>query len=292
MLNWFELLIATVSASLIGSLHCVGMCGPFAIMATHPRSGNQGSSYRRVAGYHLGRLTTYILLGTLAGIAGALVNSAGHTMGMSQTAARVVGLLMVFFGMGRLISMVQMRSRAVSHSSWLQRWTQSILAIGKRMQPASPVNRAYVIGLITTWLPCGWLYLFALAASSTGSILGANALMLAFWIGTLPLLSIVAIGSESISRGISEKGQGFAGSQLRNILSKISLQGLAACLMIGFGVYTFFYRSQIKLDALASSHRNGSLTQASIHVLADESLPCCSSLGSAVPSTVESTESR
>ncbi len=141
MLNWIELLIATVSASLIGSLHCVGMCGPFAMIAAHPRSGSQDSLYRRVVGYHFGRLTTYILLGTLAGMAGALVNSAGHTVGMSQTAARVVGVSMVLLGVTRLTSMVQMRSRAVSHSPWLQRWTQSILAIGKRLQGASPVKR-------------------------------------------------------------------------------------------------------------------------------------------------------
>ncbi len=280
MLNWFELLIATVSASLIGSLHCVGMCGPFAIMATHTKSKSpsQDRSYPKVAVYHLGRLTTYLLLGTLAGATGTLVNSAGHTMGMSQTAAKVVGVFMVVLGLGRLISIVQMRSRAVVHSTWLQRWTQSILAVAKRMQPASPVSRSYVIGLVTTWLPCGWLYLFAIAAMSTGSIFGANALMFAFWLGTLPLLSLVAIGSESSGRSIS--GKGLATSPLRIAISKISPQVAAACLMIGFGVYTFFHRSQISLDALVSQNRNGVLTQASIHALADESLPCCTSTDS------------
>jgi len=278
MLNWFEILIATVSASLIGSLHCIGMCGPFAMMATHTKSASQDSSYPRVAGYHFGRLTTYVLLGTLAGATGTLVNSAGHTIGMSQTAAKVVGIFMVVLGVGRLISMVQMRSRAIVHSPWLQRWTQSILAVAKRMQPTSPVSRAYVIGLVTTWLPCGWLYLFAIAAMSTGSIFGANALMFAFWLGTLPLLSIMAIGSASISRSIS--GKGFATSPFRSAISKVSPQGAAACLMIGFGVYTFFQRSQISLDALVSQNRRGVITQTSIHALADETLPCCTSLNS------------
>jgi sulfite exporter TauE/SafE len=273
MLNWSELIMATISASLIGSLHCVGMCGPFAMMATHSRPGTPDQSYSKTAGYHLGRLSTYLMLGTLAGIAGALVNRAGQTMGMSQSAAKVVGLFMIVSGLVRLISIAQMRSQAVSHSPWLQRWTQNILSLGKRMQPVSPVHRAFVIGLITTWLPCGWLYLFAIAASSTGSIFGANALMIAFWIGTLPLLSIVAMGSASLGRHISNSTA--PRNLFQGLLSKVSLQSIAACLMIGFGVYTYVHRAQIRLETLVPSGNNQSLTQASIRALTEESLPCC-----------------
>jgi len=272
-MNWLELLTATLSASLIGSIHCVGMCGPFAIMATHRRSNPSENLYAKTASYHLGRLTTYFMLGTFAGVAGTLVNGAGYTIGISHSAARIVGATMVILGVVRLVSMFQMRSQAVSHSALLQRWTQSILAIGRRLQPESPVQRAYVIGLITTWLPCGWLYLFALAASSVGSVVGANVLMFAFWIGTLPLLSILSIGTDSIRYQFTAKA--FAASPMGSLLSKISLQGVAASLMIAFGCYTFFHRSQIQLDSLVAAHRPDVLTKASIESLSDQPLPCC-----------------
>ncbi len=290
-MNWIELLAATVSASLIGSIHCVGMCGPFAIMATHRQSEASENSYAKIASYHLGRLTTYFMLGTFAGVAGTLLNGAGYSIGISHSAARIVGATMVILGIVRLISMIQVRSKVVSHSALLQRWTHSILAIGRRMQPESPVQRAYVIGLITTWLPCGWLYLFAIAASSIGSVVGANALMFAFWIGTLPLLSILSIGSDSIRNQFTAKAFAawpFAprskrgGSKLpatfveRTATWKLSSQGVTASLMIAFGCYTFFHRSQIQLDSLAAAYRPGVLTKASIQSLPDHTLPCCS----------------
>ncbi len=272
-MNWIELLAATLSASLIGSIHCVGMCGPFAIMATHRRTDTPENSYAKTASYHLGRLTTYLMLGTLAGVAGTVLNGAGQSVGFSHSAARIVGASMVVLGILRLVSIFQVRSQAVSHSALLQRWTQSILAISKRFQSVSPVQRSFVIGLITTWLPCGWLYLFALAASSTGSVVGADAMMLAFWIGTLPLLSILAIGSDTIRNRFTAKS--FALSPLGSLFSKISFQGVAASLMIAFGVYTFFHRSQIQLDSLAAAYRPGILTRASIESLSEQPLPCC-----------------
>jgi uncharacterized protein len=278
MLNWSELLIATLSASLIGSLHCVGMCGPFAMIAMHSRSSDPVHGYSKTIGYHLGRLTTYVFLGTLVGIAGTLVNIAGQTMGLSQSAAKLVGVFMVVLGLIRLIGLILRHSKAVSHSQWLQRWTECILAIGKRMQPASPVHRAFVIGLVTTWLPCGWLYLFAIAAGSTGSVLSANALMIAFWVGTLPLLSIVALGSASLGRrSLDSRSQG---KGIQGVLSRGAVQTIAACLMIAFGIYTYVHRAQIQLDSLVLSERNEGLSRASIRALTDESLPCCIEIGS------------
>ncbi|MDZ4852325.1 MAG: sulfite exporter TauE/SafE family protein [Pirellulaceae bacterium] len=273
-MNWIELLAATLSASLIGSLHCVGMCGPFAIMATTRPVDSKESTFSRIAGYHFGRLTTYVILGTIAGIAGTMLNMAGGSLGLSHSAARLVGASLVILGIVRFASMLRLHTRVVSHSIFLQRWTKSILAIGRWMQPTSPVHRAYVVGLITTWLPCGWLYLFALAASGTGSVFAANMLMVAFWFGTLPLLSVVAVGSQSLRNRLASTGAAF--SPLQILLSKLTVQGLAATLMIVFGVYTFYHRSQIQLDSLTETHRSGVLTRSSIQGLADQPLPCCS----------------
>jgi sulfite exporter TauE/SafE len=155
----------------------------------------------------------------------------------------------------------------------MESWTKRILAVGKRMQSTSPIQKAFVMGLITTWLPCGWLYLFALASSSTGSVGRATWMMFAFWIGTLPLLSLLAIGSESLrNRNVFSS---LAKIPVLGVLFRIPLQAFVAALMIAFGVYTIAFRSQISLDGMISPIHAGELNQASIAALGDEPLPCC-----------------
>ncbi len=290
-MNWFELFVATVSASIVGSIHCVGMCGPFTMIATHTpaiplgakasidsiNSTSQGYITRylatlRLVAYHLGRLSTYLVLGVIAGLAGTIVNHAGATVGWSGIAAIMVGLSMIVFGFARLAMMMQ-ATQSVRHSASMEKWTKRILAVGKRFQSTSPIQKAYVLGLITTWLPCGWLYLFALAASSTGSVGRATWMMFAFWIGTLPLLSLLAIGSESLrNRHVFSN---LARVPVLGMVFRVPLQVVVAFLMIGFGGYTIAFRSQISLEGMISPIHAGELNQASIAALGDEPLPCC-----------------
>ena len=287
-MNWVEIFIATLTASIVGSVHCVGMCGPFVMMATHvPKSSLQSQdvlsanstspSIRRTAmiklfAYHLGRLSTYLILGVIAGLAGTMVNRAGNTFGWGEIAAKMVGISMIIFGVARLMSMIG-PPRLVQHTSSMERWTKGILSIGKRFRVSSPFPKAYILGLITTWLPCGWLYLFALAASSTGSVARASWMMFAFWIGTLPLLSLLALGGQTVSNhGFRDR---LASTPVLGLLSKIPIQAIVACIMISFGVYTTVYRSQVSLEGMISPMRTGELTRESIAALKDEPLPCC-----------------
>jgi sulfite exporter TauE/SafE len=263
------------------------MCGPFTMIATHTPSNlndavnpASASSWRgksvfvragsyvlnpkspgvKLLAYHLGRLGTYLILGVIAGFAGTMLNQAGATIGSSGIAAKLVGISMIGFGLVRIASMTK-ATQSIQHSATLERWTKGILAIGKRIQSTSPIQKAFVLGFVTTWLPCGWLYLFALAASSTGSVVLATWMMFAFWIGTLPLLSVLAIGSESL--------------RSRNVLAKVPFQLIVASLMIAFGVYTIAYRSQIALDGMLSPIHAGELDGSSISALGHEPLPCC-----------------
>jgi len=291
-MNWLELFVATVTASLVGSIHCVGMCGPFTMIATHTPAvplGTQSSSKRgllpasnyyskyylssvRLIAYHSGRLSTYLMLGVVAGLAGTMINQAGVTIGWSGIAAKLVGLSMIAFGVIR-IAMMMKATQSVQHSPSMEHWTKRILAVGKRLQSTSPIQKAFVLGLITTWLPCGWLYLFALAASSTGSVGRATWMMFAFWIGTLPLLSLLAIGSESLrNRNLLSR---LASIPVLGVIFKVPLQAIVASLMIAFGVYTLVYRSQISLEGMISPIHAGELNQSSIARLSGEPLPCC-----------------
>jgi len=57
------------------------------------------------------------------------------------------------------------------------------------------MQRAYLIGLATTLLPCGWLYTFVVVAAGTGSALAGANVMFVFWVGTIPMLTAVTAGA-------------------------------------------------------------------------------------------------
>ncbi|RMF85708.1 MAG: sulfite exporter TauE/SafE family protein, partial [Planctomycetota bacterium] len=91
------LIAAVFVASLLGSLHCAGMCGPFVAFAVGADAGRTGGAWRHVA-YHGGRLVTYSLLGVAAGALGAALDLGGAWVGVQRTAAIVAGAIMVLFG--------------------------------------------------------------------------------------------------------------------------------------------------------------------------------------------------
>jgi sulfite exporter TauE/SafE len=188
------LLIAVLSASLLGSLHCAGMCGPFCAIAVSGKSQGVSAAALHTA-YHGGRLVTYLALGVVAGFAGAMVDLASTLAGVEPIALALAGGTMVLFGVAELAKQsrwagpVAQRLRFPLPAAWVlgmqrgQRW-----AAGR-----SPLARAAVIGLLTTLLPCGWLYAFVVTAAGTASPWRGALVMAVFWVGTLPVL--VALGS-------------------------------------------------------------------------------------------------
>ena len=118
------LLVTVLAASLVGSLHCVGMCGPFVAFY----SGADGSSgVRRLlshAGYSGGRLVAYLLLGLAAGAIGAALDLAGALAGVQRVAAVVAGIVMVAWG---VIALLRIRGFGVfrhSSNSLLAGWSR------------------------------------------------------------------------------------------------------------------------------------------------------------------------
>ena len=187
-------------ASLLGSVHCAAMCGTFACMASPIRRGH-GDDRSAAAGapawleqsaYHAGRLTSYLLLGLIAGGLGARVDRLGGLAGWSHLAAIVAGCLMVAWAAGTIASHVGVKVPVTLAPEWARKAIGGALSIAR---DRSRLPRAYLIGLATTLLPCGWLYTFVVVAGGTGSaFLGAN-VMLVFWLGTLPMLAMVVAGA-------------------------------------------------------------------------------------------------
>ena len=196
-------------ASLLGSVHCAAMCGAFACMtsplgrggrnAGHPAASGASrgpafphSRFSTTIAYHLGRLTSYVALGLVAGTLGARLDRAGELLGLTRLAAVLSGILMVAWALGTIAAHLGVRVPVTLAPEWARRAIGAALGIAR---DRSLTQRAYLIGLATTLLPCGWLYAFVVVAAGTGSALvGAN-VMFVFWIGTLPMLTAIIAGS-------------------------------------------------------------------------------------------------
>ncbi len=191
-------LLATVFlASLVGSLHCIGMCGPFVAFY----SGSDGSAgVRRLlshTAYSSGRLATYALFGLAAGAVGAALDVAGSLAGVQRIAAIVAGSIMVLWG---ILALLQLRGvRIFRHASGNGRISVLLRRGFSLVGDKPPVIRAAVVGLLSGLLPCGWLWAFVVTAAGTGGALKGAAVMTAFWAGTVPALLAVGFGAQLLS---------------------------------------------------------------------------------------------
>ncbi len=175
------LLVPIAAASLLGSIHCAGMCGGFVAIAGEGTSGKARMLPQLT--YNAGRLVSYTVLGASAGTLGHALDLAGSAAGLGRVAALVSGAIMILWGMGALLETQGVR---IFRGRWAlpRRVTEGLAAL--RRLPAS--WRGFVLGLATTLLPCGWLYAFAVTAAGTANPVQGALLMAAFWSGNLPVL--------------------------------------------------------------------------------------------------------
>ncbi len=256
--NALELLTATLFSSLVGSLHCVGMCSPFAMLAMGQSSGDRPVIQRavRLSAYHLGRLATYLFLGSLVAVFTLTFQLAVGDFARSHWIGWGVGMILIVMGMMRLFESIGNATTPVTHSAWVLNWTRSIVALRKRYASGPAWLSSFLWGFSSTFLPCGWLYVFVLASAAAPSSTMTIAMMVAFWVGTLPLLTAAAWSWS------------MAGPRWRFLV-----QPLAAACIIAFGFYTLLHRSQVDLSTMTTTPTKPSLQQ--IRDSMNAGLPCC-----------------
>ncbi|HEX8944042.1 MAG TPA: sulfite exporter TauE/SafE family protein [Gemmatimonadaceae bacterium] len=184
------LLAGILLASLLGSIHCAGMCGPFTCVYAGPRGGPTRLGTH--AAYNGGRLVSYVLLGAIAGSIGARVDDLGRFAGVAHLAAIVAGCLMVAWAAATIGATLGIRIPFSLAPEWARRAVGGVLVSASHQRDEL---RALLVGLLTTLLPCGWLYTFVVAAGSTGSAAAGASAMAVFWIGTVPMLLAIGVGA-------------------------------------------------------------------------------------------------
>jgi sulfite exporter TauE/SafE len=186
-------ILGVLVASLLGSVHCAAMCGGFVCLYS-AGTPQRARGMPHVA-YNAGRLVSYLALGVVAGSIGRGVERIGGLVGVGRLAAVVAGLLVVLWGASTLAAALGVRLPQRGVPRRLQATLTSVLV---RFRNESAVVRGAVTGLLTTLLPCGWLYVFVATAGGTGRVLDALAVMFVFWLGTLPMMVTVGLGAQRL----------------------------------------------------------------------------------------------
>ena len=189
------LLGAILLASLVGSTHCVGMCGAFVTLAVGAPDARAVSAWRLQSAYHLGRLTTYTSVVALAGLIGSSIDLSAMLVGVQNLALMVSASLVGLFASFRLLALAGVR---LPRHVFPAAWTRLVEHGHRAAWTLTPVPRAAAIGALTTLLPCGWLYAFVAIALGMGGPAPAALVMVAFWIGTVPLLAAVGMGARKL----------------------------------------------------------------------------------------------
>ncbi|MGE5185977.1 MAG: sulfite exporter TauE/SafE family protein, partial [Acidobacteriota bacterium] len=148
----FVLLAGIVATSVVGSVHCVAMCGP--LVGLHG-----GARTLRLALVHaLGRLATYTTLGVVAGAVGSAIDLAGRVGNVQRVATIVAGAFVVGWGVWLVIG----GSRSSTSTSTSTSAFGSALV---HLRTRRPARKAWLMGVITGLIPCGWLWAFVVTAA-------------------------------------------------------------------------------------------------------------------------------
>lgn len=183
---------------LISSFHCIGMCGPIAMMLPVDRN-NEAKKVTQIITYHIGKLTAYGILGLVFGLLG----KSFYLAGMQQQLSIIVGILMI------VVALVPEKVFAKYNFS---KPVYKIISKVKSSLGQQFKNKSYkslfTIGLLNGFLPCGMVYVAIFGAIAMQSVSLGVLYMLLFGIGTIPMLTAVIYISNVLSfsfRGTLQK---------------------------------------------------------------------------------------
>lgn len=182
---------------LISSLHCIGMCGPIAMMLPVERN-NPSKKVTQIMTYHLGRLTAYGTIGFIFGMVGK-----GFFMaGIQQKLSIVLGVIMI-------IAIVIPEKEFVKYN--FSKPVFRVITAIKTKLGSQFKNKSYqslfTIGLLNGFLPCGMVYVALFGAIAMQSASFGVLYMVLFGLGTIPLMSSVVYIHSFLTLSVRNKIQ-------------------------------------------------------------------------------------
>ena len=188
------MLLSAVILGIMGSFHCIGMCGPIAFML--PVDHNKpAKKLFQVFLYHLGRITSYALIGLIFGFLGKGL----YVFGLQQRLSIIIGILMILF-----ILIPYRTFGKYNFSKPIYSFLTKIKSrLGKELQKKSP-DTFITIGFLNGFLPCGLVYMALFGSIATANPWLGALFMALFGLGTVPLMT-TAVYFGSMLKGAAKK---------------------------------------------------------------------------------------
>lgn len=200
---------------LLGGAHCAGMCGGI-VSAFSLRSTGTATHRGYDLPYNAGRIASYALAGALAGWVGAgglLLEELLPVRTLLYVLASILLIAQGLYlaGVGRGVAFLERAGGKLW--SYIQPWSRSLL-------PVDSARKAFLLGALWGWLPCGMVYSALVVALASGHPVSGGLTMLAFGLGTLP--NLLALG--------------YAAGRLRPQLKLGKVRLAASALIVAFGL--------------------------------------------------------
>ena len=203
---------------LVGSLHCIGMCGPIALAV--PLSEKNAAS-RVISGllYNLGRIVTYGLLGVVFGLLGM-----GFILwGFQRWVSLAVGVIMILS-----VLYPHLFSRFLFHDR-LSRWFSPLKRGFGKLFGLRTYGSVLAIGILNGFLPCGLVYIALAGALLTSGPAGGAGYMILFGLGTIPALLAVSL----LGNAFASRFRGFTGRIIPAVILLIGILFILRGLNLG-----------------------------------------------------------
>lgn len=180
-----------VVSGMLGAAHCLGMCGPFALVIGATAT-NWPTNLKRQLSYSAGRVFTYAVLGAMAGfVASRLAGSLPVWTNLPAMLSIAAGLLLIWQG---LLATGLVRSQGVGGGV-----TCPGAAAFRGLLTAKGLIDMFVAGLFTGLLPCGLLYGMLAYAASRHDVVAGMVTMAAFGSGTMPAMVAAGLGGSGLT---------------------------------------------------------------------------------------------
>ncbi len=230
MLELAPLLVSAIILGLLGGGHCLGMCGGLMGALTLAIPPEQRSRrFRLLLAYNLGRILSYACAGFLIGTLGWAVATSPAVMVLRVIAALLLiamGLYLAGWWSG--LTHIERLGRGL--------W-RYIQPVASRLMPVSSLQRALLLGALWGWLPCGLVYSTLLWAASQGNALNSGLLMLAFGLGTWPVLLATGMAAERLTAVLRKRNVRVAGGLLVILFGLWTLPGPHQAWLMGHAMH-------------------------------------------------------
>lgn len=173
------MLWSAIILGLLGSFHCIGMCGPIAFMLPVDRS-NSTKKIIQISIYHFGRLLAYSIIGLIFGFVGKSL----YIFGLQQQLSIIIGVIMIVVALTPLHIF-----NKYNFSKPIYKIISKVKsALGKALKKKTS-DTFLTIGFLNGFLPCGLVYMAVFASITTANAFQGSLYMLLFGIGTIPLMT-------------------------------------------------------------------------------------------------------